>query len=180
MCPLVQSKENQRFPSQPFPSLRNRSSGKPPFPFTGFCSGEKCSVRATAWKKVPLTVRKKCQPPWCRVRKINGLRGSGTYQSTAVPRSWSVCHVVREWRCSEPLCHKDPSKYFQRGRWTRWSEKIEMRVVAVMNLIRENPSITRAAIAKKLEITDSQARTAIDMLKDSGKIHREGSDKGGR
>ena len=55
-----------------------------------------------------------------------------------------------------------------------------MRVVAVMNLIREKPSITRAAIAKKLEITDSQARTAIDMLKDSGKIHREGSDKGGR
>jgi len=54
------------------------------------------------------------------------------------------------------------------------------RVDAVLRLIHETPTIPRAEIASRLGITEAQVRTALDILKRSGTIHREGSDKGGR
>ena len=77
---------------------------------------------------------------------------------------------------SEKQPEKSPEKQPEETR----SAKIEMRVAAVLDLIRNDPTLSRAAIARKLEITDSQARTAIDKLKDRGKIHREGSDTDGK
>lgn len=77
---------------------------------------------------------------------------------------------------SEKQPEKSPEKQPEETR----SAKIEMRVAAVLDLIRNDPTLSRAAIARKLEITDSQARTAIDKLKERGKIHREGSDTDGK
>ena len=77
---------------------------------------------------------------------------------------------------SEKQPEKSPEKQPEETR----SAKIEMRVAAVLDLIRNDPTLSRAAIARKLEITDSQARTAIDKLKERGKIHHEGSDTDGK
>ena len=77
---------------------------------------------------------------------------------------------------SEKQPEKSPEKQPEETR----SAKIEMRVAAVLDLIRNDPTLSRVAIARKLEITDSQARTAIDKLKERGKIHHEGSDTDGK
>ena len=59
-------------------------------------------------------------------------------------------------------------------------KEIETRIKAALQLIRENPSVTRFVIMEKLNITESQARTVIDILKNKGIIHRGGSNKNGR
>lgn len=78
------------------------------------------------------------------------------------------------------ISEKQPEKSPEKQPKKSLSEKIEIRISAVLDLIREDPTISRASIAKKLDITDSQARTAIDKLKEKGKIHREGSDTDGK
>ncbi|MBQ9010573.1 MAG: winged helix-turn-helix transcriptional regulator [Clostridia bacterium] len=50
----------------------------------------------------------------------------------------------------------------------------------MLALIREDENISRAKIAKRLKISQSQVRTVLDSLKSSGRLHREGPDKGGR
>ena len=47
-------------------------------------------------------------------------------------------------------------------------------------MIKTNPSISRAEISAKMKISDSQARTAIEKLKERGIIRREGSDTNGK
>ena len=59
-------------------------------------------------------------------------------------------------------------------------EEIRYRSEKVINLIREDATISRAKIAKRLGISESQVRTVLDSLKNGGKLHREGPDKGGR
>ena len=40
----------------------------------------------------------------------------------------------------------------------------------VLELIKEKPSVSRAAIARELNITETQVRTAISKLKDRGQF----------
>ena len=56
----------------------------------------------------------------------------------------------------------------------------QKEIRATLQLIRENPSVTRFVIMEELNITESQARTVIDFLKNKGIIHREGANKNGR
>ncbi len=60
------------------------------------------------------------------------------------------------------------------------SEIMEKRIAAVLEMIKTNPSISRAEISAKMKISDSQARTAIEKLKERGIIRREGSDTNGK
>jgi len=59
-------------------------------------------------------------------------------------------------------------------------EEIEERAKTLLQLIRDNPKISRSAMALRLNISESQVRTAMDVLKSKNLIHREGSDKEGR
>lgn len=59
-------------------------------------------------------------------------------------------------------------------------EEIEERAKTLLQLIRDNPTISRSAMALRLNISESQVRTAMDVLKNKNLIHREGSDKEGR
>ena len=57
--------------------------------------------------------------------------------------------------------------------------EIEERANQVLELLIHAPSISRPAICEKLHLSARQVRTAIDFLKNKGKIHREGPAKGG-
>ena len=50
---------------------------------------------------------------------------------------------------------------------------------AVLDLIRENPAITRDELAQAIGITSDGIKYHIKNLKDAGRIEREGGDKGG-
>ena len=58
--------------------------------------------------------------------------------------------------------------------------EIHIRAQKIIELLSEEPSLSRPDMCEKLDLTDRQVRTAIDYLKSIGKIHREGSAKGGR
>jgi len=75
---------------------------------------------------------------------------------------------------------KQPEKSPEKQPKLTRKEIIERRIEDVLALIKENPSISRADIAKALDITDSQAKTAIEKLKERETIHREGSDTNGK
>ena len=51
--------------------------------------------------------------------------------------------------------------------------------IIVLNIIRENPSMSRDELAAKLEINVSAARKHLDALKQKGLLQRVGPDKGG-
>ena len=74
---------------------------------------------------------------------------------------------------SEKQPEKKPEKKVKK------SEEMERRMRDALEAIRENLSISRAVLAKKLGITDSQAKTAISKLKNNGIISRSGSDTDG-
>lgn len=59
-------------------------------------------------------------------------------------------------------------------------QEIKERMKLVIDLIREDSSISVANIAKQLELSDKKVRVAIDRLRDSGVLHREGNDRGGK
>ena len=75
---------------------------------------------------------------------------------------------------------KQPEKSPEKQPKQTRQEKIEQRIENVLTLIKENPSISRAEIAKTLGISDSQTKTAIEKMKQRGIIHREGSDTNGK
>ena len=75
---------------------------------------------------------------------------------------------------------KQPEKSPEKQPKLTRKDKIEQRIERVLTLIKEKPSISRADIAKALDITDSQAKTAIEKLKERKTIHREGSDTNGK
>ena len=58
--------------------------------------------------------------------------------------------------------------------------RIAERANQVLEVLIDNPSISRPAICEKLGLSDRQVRTAIDYLKKNKKIHREGPAKGGK
>ena len=55
------------------------------------------------------------------------------------------------------------------------SDEMNERMDKAIELIAVNPYITRKQIAEQLCITEDQAKTVISKLKESGRIHREGS-----
>lgn len=78
------------------------------------------------------------------------------------------------------ISEKQPEKSPEKHPGLKRKERIEQRIESVLTLIRDNPSISRAEIANKLEISDSQAKTAIEKMKERRVIHREGSDTNGK
>lgn len=59
-------------------------------------------------------------------------------------------------------------------------KNMEERLKGVLDLIRDNPSISRTAMAAELEITEAQIKAAINILKSRKIICREGPAKGGK
>ncbi|MBR5684120.1 MAG: putative DNA binding domain-containing protein [Ruminococcus sp.] len=57
---------------------------------------------------------------------------------------------------------------------------IEIRIEEVLKLIREKPEITQAEISEIMDISLKRVRTAMEALKQSGRIYREGSDRKGK
>ncbi|MCI7572535.1 MAG: winged helix-turn-helix transcriptional regulator [Bacteroidales bacterium] len=47
-----------------------------------------------------------------------------------------------------------------------------------MQIIKEVPSISRAALSKKLNISERQVRKIIDRLKEDGVLTRQGGNSG--
>lgn len=58
--------------------------------------------------------------------------------------------------------------------------KIEERLKKVLRLIETNPEMSRSEMAKALNLTEGQVRTATNKLKERKIIHREGSDTDGK
>lgn len=50
--------------------------------------------------------------------------------------------------------------------------------IALKQLLRENPSISRAELAKKLQISERQTRKIMDNLRSGGKLYRQGGTTG--
>lgn len=75
---------------------------------------------------------------------------------------------------SEKQPEKSPEKPLKH------SEIMEKRIGAVLEMIKADPSVSRAEISARMQISDSQARTAIEKLKERGIIRREGSDTNGK
>jgi predicted HTH transcriptional regulator len=74
---------------------------------------------------------------------------------------------------------KSPKKSPEKSPATKANE-IEARKESVLSLIKENPSLSKSKIARKLGISDRQVRTVLDYLNAEGKIHYEGTSRGGR
>lgn len=74
---------------------------------------------------------------------------------------------------SPVISEKQPEKKVKK------SEEMARRMSDVLEAIKENPDISRTALAGKLKITDSQVRTALSKLKNNGTIRRSGSDTDG-
>ena len=51
---------------------------------------------------------------------------------------------------------------------------------SLMNLLKEEPGITRAYAAERLGISESSVYRELKRLEETGKIRREGSKKNGR
>lgn len=63
---------------------------------------------------------------------------------------------------------------------TKKNVEIEERIEKVLQLIRDNPSISQAQIADRLGISLKQAKNATELLKQNNRIHREGSARNGK
>ena len=48
----------------------------------------------------------------------------------------------------------------------------------LLEIIRENPSISRAALSKQLNMSERQVRKIIDQLRENGVLTREGGNSG--
>lgn len=59
-------------------------------------------------------------------------------------------------------------------------DKIIMRAEAALRIIEDNPIITVNELASALNVTRKQAENALKLLKEDGRIHREGSARKGR
>lgn len=57
--------------------------------------------------------------------------------------------------------------------------KVEKRVGQIYEIVKKEPTISRAEIGRRMGITDKQSRLAIEILKERGFIHREGSARKG-
>ena len=67
-----------------------------------------------------------------------------------------------------------PRKVARKG-----GQKITAKQAIVLDLIKQNPAISRKDLAGILEINESAVRKHLDALKNKGIIQRVGPDKGG-
>ena len=70
------------------------------------------------------------------------------------------------WRTKETI---NDSKAYQ---------SVPGKEIELLNLIKEIPTISRAKLAEKLEISERQVRNIIDKLKNNGVLVREGGNIG--
>jgi helix-turn-helix DNA-binding domain protein len=76
------------------------------------------------------------------------------------------------WRVNEegdPMRSNDDPKAFQ---------SVPMNEERLLEIIRENPSISRAALSKQLNMSERQVRKIIDQLRENGVLTREGGNSG--
>ena len=92
----------------------------------------------------------------------------------------TILTLPLERRESLVKSQKSPENSPEKSPEPKLSEKMEKRMELVLNLLRENPAMSRAQMSHTMEITDSQIKTAINKLKERGVIHREGSDTSGQ
>ena len=59
------------------------------------------------------------------------------------------------------------------------TSEIVSRSHAVLELLREKPTLSRNDISDRLGLTPAEVRTSLQYLKETGSIHREGPPKGG-
>ena len=86
-------------------------------------------------------------------------------------------------RENQVLSEKGPKKGQKKGPEKRpesKSDEIEERMRVVFELTRNDPTISRAEIGRRLEISDKQVKLAVENLKEKKKIHREGSARSGK
>ena len=57
--------------------------------------------------------------------------------------------------------------------------EVEARSEKVLELIKEEPKLSRNAISARLGLTPTEVRIALDLLKEKGKAHHEGASNGG-
>lgn len=88
-------------------------------------------------------------------------------------------HSGKGWNMDQDVSGKQPEKQPEKQPKTGKSHEIEERAKTILEMIRQNPSISRGEIAGNLGISEMQVRTAIDLLKNRKAIHHEGSAKGG-
>ena len=82
-------------------------------------------------------------------------------------------------RKDQVLSEKGPEKGPEKRPESK-SNEIEERMRIVFELIRNDPTISRAEIGRRLEISDKQVKLAVENLKEKKKIHREGSARSGK
>lgn len=80
---------------------------------------------------------------------------------------------------SQVVSEKEPDKQPNKQPDIKKSDEIAKRAEEVFEILREAPKASRGDIALKLNITETQVRTAIDYLKKENRIHHEGPAFGG-
>lgn len=78
------------------------------------------------------------------------------------------------WNTDHLLSEKGDEKEMKKG------DEIASRVEKTLEIITNNPQITINELALALQSTKKQAETAINRLKETGRIHREGSARNGK
>ena len=57
-------------------------------------------------------------------------------------------------------------------------QNVPMNEKRLLEMIRENPSISRAVLSKQLNTSERQVRKIIDQLRENGILTREGGNSG--
>ena len=141
------------------------------------------------------------EPRNANIMKMLNLLGFGEHSGNGVPDIFSVWEeaglaepIIEEHFGEDgpnktivtlPLMNRDlvvfaeqPEKQPEKQPVTK-AQEVKQRIAQVYDLIKQNPSISRADLCKTLGISDNQVRTAIESMKEQGIIHREGSDRSG-
>ena len=74
---------------------------------------------------------------------------------------------------------KGPEKGSKKQHKVGKSQALDERATFVLETLRQNPYVTRRELAKKLGVSEKQARSAIELLKRRDSIRHEGPAKGG-
>ena len=80
------------------------------------------------------------------------------------------------WRTKESI--NESGAYQSVPERTRAYQYVPERKTELLNLIKENPAISRAKLAQKLHISERQVRNITDSLKEEGILVRDGGDSG--
>ena len=87
-------------------------------------------------------------------------------------------HCGEGWNQDQDALRKRPEKRPDNS--SKKQLEIVKRAEQIMDIIRDDPFASRTVLSEKLDLSERQVRTALDLLKNKGKIRREGSAKGGR